>query len=665
MNKKVILVSLLLSGASIFATSLYAINEVSTIELLGDKYYVYEVKKGDTLFGIARSLGWNDETLQKLNPTAVAPLKKGMKIYYPYSSDSIPSADIKVVENYNEVGDADSVKPLNRQLIHTVKRGETVNGIALVYNIPADQIFSLNPGSREGIKVGQQLVLAIKNDQPANSNLDSKAPQYVTIKLDDTLESIAKSHNVSVAAILKENPGFSIANFREGTTLRLPQEGEGISYLKKNVASDSLDDFALYVVDKDDTWEGIAQKYGITTSELKSANPQIQSLSKNLYIAIPRMKKIYSEKEVAVRDSRETNMAGLEQIYNDVHKIYSTSEISPVKIAVVLENDRSKKDIEYLRGFLAGIDHLKDKYKINLKVVSSSESNEKTITDLGEFKPGVVFTTSEKNLPSYLCEYALVSQTPLVNTFDVKSYEFANNPYIVQLLTPSNLFNENVSAYLEDKFGDHTILFMGEEDPSDMLAQSLKRIISPGKYRDISLDELELSRINPEGKYIFYSYDVKKEGVEALLDKVAEIREALPYADIYTLGRPNLISYEESLAEKYHKANLLLPSRFYIDTDSEQNVEFNRIYKSLFKKAPQKSMPLYAAVGYDNATYFISQLAEHHNDINSFTPSLSNVQSFYDFQRISNWSGLTNPPVFMLRYTPFNTTEINVVNYRD
>lgn len=131
----------LLAGAGF---SLRADNvKLPVVELLGNTYYVYKAKKGDSLFGIARTYGWDDKTLQKLNPSAVSPLQKGMKIYYPAPDQRAQGAV------------AAPVSANDTELRHTVKRGETVYAISNMYGVPVDRIYALNPDSRNGIKAGR------------------------------------------------------------------------------------------------------------------------------------------------------------------------------------------------------------------------------------------------------------------------------------------------------------------------------------------------------------------------------------------------------------------------------------------------------------------------------------------------------------------------------
>ena len=150
-----------------------------------------------------------------------------------------------------------------------------------------------------------------------------------------------------------------------------------------------------------------------------------------------------------------------------------------------------------------------------------------------------------------------------------------------------------------------------------------------------------------------------------MLDNVIAVREQRPMADISFLGRPNLIVFEESLESKFHHADVMIPSRFYIDRESSAYKTFLQDFKTLFNRAPVKSLPLYAAVGYDTSTYFIPALSGSRGDVNKLNPSRGTVQSDYDLVRTSNWGGFLNPPVFMVRFTPFDTIEKNVIDYVD
>lgn len=138
-----------------------------------------------------------------------------------------------------------------------------------------------------------------------------------------------------------------------------------------------------------------------------------------------------------------------------------------------------------------------------------------------------------------------------------------------------------------------------------------------------------------------------------------------PFADIDVLGRPNLIQFEESMISDFQKAHVSIPSRFCVLKDSEEYKEFLQRYKDMFHRAPVKSLPLFAAVGYDTSCYFIPALANARGDMNELEPSKGTVQNDFNLWRASNWSGFINPPVFMIDFTPFGTVEKNVINFTE
>lgn len=641
--------------AFMFATDIFADNvNLPVVELFGRNYYVYKAKKGDSLFGIARMFKWDDRKLQEFNPSAVSPLQKGMKIYYPANVETNVNRPQKPAVQLPEVG----------EVRHTVKRGETVYALSNMYGVPVDQIYKLNPDSRNGIKAGESLLI-----RSADSNLVSHKndkPVYYTVKQGDTLYGISKEYGVSVASIMKSNPGIGESNFKAGANIKIPARGSGISKTTKIFDESTIDSVEIHKVSKNETWSSIASENGVSEEILKNANPDVKSLKNKDYIAVPRVETVHVEREVAERDPREISDSGITEIYQDVHKLAEDEDTFTVRVAVVTEDDPSKKDLDYIRGFLAGIETQKNNgYKIVFKVVDGSASSEAVITELDEFKPTMVFVTSDSSIPSYICEYASVSQTPVVNAFDVKSVEYTNNPYIIQLLTPSALFNENVANYIYDHYSGRTIIFAGDPDQNDQLAEALRNLWDPSKIRSASVDDLVPERFAEDGKYIIYGYPVKKEEVTKLLDNVIRVREERPMADINVLGRPNLVLYEDALERSFHKADIMIPSRFYIDKESSQYKEFMRSYKSLFNRNPLKSLPLYAGVGYDNSTYFISELAKARGDVNKINASVSTVQSDYDLIRISNWGGFLNPPVYIVEFTPYDTIDKKVVYYAD
>lgn len=663
------LLSLILLAVVSVSFALQASNvKLPIVKILGESYYVYEAKKGETLFSIARERGWNDAELQRLNPDAVSPLKKGDKLYYPVH----PNLSASKAEAA-EVKKTDTPAPSQKDLYHTVKRGENIYSISRIYGVSVDNIYKLNPKSREGVAEGDNLLLyKAKESVPApivsapgkQGDAKTSAPSgsgFYTIQEGDSPNSIATSHRVSVASIMKENPGLSAEDFKEGSVIKLPRPGSGIVKKDTVVMVNSLDTFSTHKVAKDETWRSIAAKENVDVDLLRDANPEVDKPKKNQTVTVPRVKSVEVEKEVVVEDPRELSRDGVKEIYEDIHEFAATGDSPEIRVAIVTESENSKKDMEFIRGFLTGINQLKRDYKVALKVINGAAITANIAGELDEFKPTIVFSTSDKNLPSALSDYADSNEVTVVNTFDVKNTDYTSNPYLIQLLTPSEYFNSNIAAHVNGQFGDRQLVLTGTPDSSDQLASALIDLWNPKLVKTAEIDELSSIINSDTGKYVVYGYPTKKQDIAALLSAVSEISLDHPLAEVTVLGRPNWVLYDEALSEELHRTNALIPSRFFIDKDSDEARRFEMQYKALFNRTPTKSVPLYAAVGYDTSLYFIPALVKANGDVNSLEPSSKTVQSDFDLKRVSNWGGMLNPPTYLVRFTPFDTIEKTVV----
>ena len=140
-RKKLLFFTILLLPA------LFSSAALPEVEILGNKYYVYEVKKGDTFFGISREFNWDDNLLVKLNPYAVSPLKKGIKLFYPVAE--------KTEDNLSA-----NLKNSKDPFVYRIEKGDNFNSIAKDYGITVAALFKTNPGlTPRGIIPGDSILI--------------------------------------------------------------------------------------------------------------------------------------------------------------------------------------------------------------------------------------------------------------------------------------------------------------------------------------------------------------------------------------------------------------------------------------------------------------------------------------------------------------------------
>lgn len=208
------------------------------VPLAGSDYYV--VKKGDTLWSIARAYGLTVEKLKSLNNL---------------TSNNLTIGDSLIVKDSSGNGDSSSSVDNNKYYI--VKKGDSLYSIARRNNMTVDELKSLNNLTSNILSIGQKLIISSGSNVPNNV--------YV-VKKGDTLWSIANNFNVSVNDLKnannKSNNSLSI-----GEKLIIPGKSTG-----ENVST------TIYIVKSGDNLYSIARRYNVTVNEIKSLN----NLSSNL-----------------------------------------------------------------------------------------------------------------------------------------------------------------------------------------------------------------------------------------------------------------------------------------------------------------------------------------------------------------------------------------------
>ncbi len=199
---------------------------------------VYVVKKGDTLYGIASRFGVSVNELKNYNNLTSDMLNVGMTLYIPTG---------QIIE--------ETVEPDYDTYI--VKSGDTLYGIASKYNISVDRLRNINNLNSDVLSVGQRLLVPIGGEV-----IDTQVTNYIDYRVmpGDTLYSIANRYGISVNE-LKQINNLTTNNLSVNQVIKIPYS-----------------ETVVYTVRQGDTLYSIARKYNISLDELKRLN----NLSSNM-----------------------------------------------------------------------------------------------------------------------------------------------------------------------------------------------------------------------------------------------------------------------------------------------------------------------------------------------------------------------------------------------
>lgn len=153
-------------------------------------YFTYTVKKGDSLYSIARIYNTTVQDIIDLNHLKSTALSIGQQLRIPESGESVSSLPSFV--NY------------------TVKKGDSLYSIARKYNVSVDTLVQDNALNSTLLSIGQNLKIRTSGGQMVVE--ECFGDQYVpdketiyTVQKGDSLYSIAKKFNTDVATIKSKN----------------------------------------------------------------------------------------------------------------------------------------------------------------------------------------------------------------------------------------------------------------------------------------------------------------------------------------------------------------------------------------------------------------------------------------------------------------------------
>ena len=211
----------------------------------------YTVKAGDTLYGISNQFGVSVTELAEINNIKGSNLSIGTVLTIPSKSGTNP----------------------NNLFMYTIKKGDTLYGIAKKYNTTVDEIMNLNYFKSPNLTIGQ----VIRIPEMYTKEEDMYLPNYTNyiVKKGDTLYSIAKQNNVSVDTIIKDN-SLTSNTLTPGQTIRIRSSMTVANEIDECYGPDYIPpvtvDTITYIVKKGDNLYNIASRYGTTIQALMKLN---------------------------------------------------------------------------------------------------------------------------------------------------------------------------------------------------------------------------------------------------------------------------------------------------------------------------------------------------------------------------------------------------------
>ena len=241
----------------------------------------YTVQAGDSYWRIANKYGISIEELQRLNGTSSYFLYPGQSLVVPGSASTTSGSASSSTSSTSTSSAGGN---------YTVQAGDSYWRIANKYGISIQELQRLNGTSDYTLHPGQSIKVpgsgtnasASSNSSSASTSTTSAAPATggsYTVQAGDSYWRIANKYGISISELQRLN-GTSDYNLYPGQSLKVPGSGSSSSAsassngtsTSTSTTSATLAAGGSYTVQAGDSYWRIANKYGISISELQRLN---------------------------------------------------------------------------------------------------------------------------------------------------------------------------------------------------------------------------------------------------------------------------------------------------------------------------------------------------------------------------------------------------------
>ncbi len=654
---------------------------------------MHKVQKSETLFSLKQKYGLTYDDLYEANPSLKTKgLIEGTDIRIPQKKELVARRNKAEKEASEPVKNApapvvtkpaDSAKPAAPAqtaapaqpaqnparpnfTAHEVKKGETLYSISKQHNVAADEIVKLNPDAKEGVKIGQILIIPptyANTTAPVESTTKKSELKTHVVKKGETIYSISKQYGISQDALISRNPGID-QELQEGKMLIVPPVFQSNSFVEPE--QNQAPSHKMHIVKQEETIFGICKLYNITQEELTKANPDIANgLMAGKILRIPVSTAVIAEDNTA--DSISTSIG---KVFNSEPKTSIECALAlPWNFAKVTETSKidanTEKFIEFYNGMLLATDTLrKTGLNINLHVYDSgkTDAEAQTLVSYNELKNmDFIIGPAYQSQIKTMADFALAYNVKLVIPFTSKSDEVKNNSNIFQVNAPQNESAADVALQIAQNFKDYNIVVVSFSDPkyndkavwADTLSFTLNTM--GVKHKDVVFSNFtELKKtVDKKKKNLIFPVTTNQVALNQILPIINMLKAK--DTEIAVFGFNEWQNYN-SISKELFQYDTYFTSPFFVDFKNEEAIKFLRKYRTYFNAEPSNSHPMYAILGYDMMMYFCESMQKYGHDFEWALDKIkpSTLQSDFKFNRVGESGGFINTRHFIIENSETN-----------
>jgi len=558
-----------------------------------------------------------------------------------------------------------------KYIVHYVLPGNTLWGLHATYHVPVDDIIAANPGIEKGLVEGQKVMIPVGNAEAGT--IDGMSMKEHTVVKGETLYSIAKKENCSVAELTKLNPG-SDAGLKLGQIIRIPVKAavpvtdtrETVPVKPATQPTVSFSDTVIvYTVQKEETMYSISKRFMVPVIELQEFNKlKSNNIKPGDILRIPLKKE--NVKQVPVREIKP-----VEEVPKvDQYLLFKKKESYHIAVLLPFYLDggegasESLKNIatEFYMGMELAVDsleqlgfnaviHVYDVKNDSLSVVNLLKKEEMKTMELiiGPLLP------QGAEIVGAWCK---TNQIRMVCPSACNSAMLKNNPYVYAAVSTDITQQRITARYVLDNHARDQIVLIntGVAKDKELYDAFRERFLELSKTKgnvkliEVKSDDL-LAYIRKNGGTVFIVPTRDKTAALKFMNTLQKSGTKAGNGTISVFGTKDWAGFDDIKGVVRNKYNLHWASSSDLNYSLPETKRLLRKYRMNYKA----DMSRYAAHGFDVLLYFASTLLmdEH--------PGQGVINAF-DMEQVSEGNGFENNQCFILKHVDFDLVRIALVH---
>lgn len=551
-----------------------------------------------------------------------------------------------------------------KHIAHTVLKGQTLYALSKHYAVPIDAILAANPAAAQGLSLGQVLLLPVKAQQKkelktAPALMESELGH--TVRKKETLFGIARQYGVDQSDLVARNPAIG-ASLKEGMVIVIPVAriaNVPAAQLAPAVADSSIN----HLVQPSETVYSLSKRYDVTAEAIQAANGGLpQGLKAGSYVRIPAKPKAIVELEpvVPVRPAgtpfRVALLLPFSTAAND-----SVQARSKENKGMYGPTDAAVQFYAGARMALDSLERIGLKAEVDVFDVGEEAASwnavlkDPDLRDLdlaiGPFHRGAIDRLSRAAPQAHIVCPVPQSNKVLLGNANV-SKVLSGRPDQVQQLARFIAYhhaNDNVILCGPD--------LASEKDLRAQLRTTLERALQqrPSRLRDTIrvaragkagfADVISLLSASQKNVVIAATEDV-----EYATTILAKLSDLLPGKKISLYGLNSWTEMNTLPIDQLEALGTRVPASTWVDRTEPRVVRFIERYRELYENEPGE----YAFLGYDVAMYYLTALMRYGRDLPAHFNDVA-VQPLhiaFKYVKAGDENGYRNENAVMLEYGP-------------